>query len=116
MKPRFLAQIQDISTNSLANFITNFAQEVQNILDARLLFKDNFKCTTVDHFFTTSSTTMQIKHSLGQKPIGYLHVATFGGNATSLFDPQSGKNWNENSIQLQSTQLNVTVRLIIIGG
>jgi hypothetical protein len=72
------------SVDELKRFTGIFASEVAQILNANILFADNFTSKVLSFVFPSANKTIGMNHGLGVIPGGYILI---GANvALSLFD------------------------------
>lgn len=75
IKDKFqFGNIEDI--DQMGRFMELFNNDINDLLNGNLEFDDNLRTSTLSVNFTTANAQLQIAHSLGRTPIGYILAKT----------------------------------------
>lgn len=87
MKITAAADVSNVKGDDITRFVSAFLTQIQDIVNGNLSFGDNIKAQVVSANFTAANAQIQIGHTLGKAPIGYILVGS--SVAMSLYNGTS---------------------------
>jgi len=75
MKLNAVQNVSNVDTvTDLARYTSITLDQIESILNGGITFLDNFQASIVNVSFTMANTEMQISHTLGRVPSGYILI------------------------------------------
>lgn len=94
MKLNAVQNISNVTTVSdLARYASIVFEQIESILNGGVTFTDNFQSAIVSVTFSAANTQVQIAHSLGRIPVGY--ILTKASAAMIIYDGGSANTAND---------------------